>query len=180
MTLLFYSIPEIERAYRISRPTLKAKIARGEILAKKLSTSHYGGKTFKYIIPETELDKLQALKLCNPIASEMSQPAYYFEQEKRLEERYRRFQLAKYERWERSYNSTTREREYLQSEAWKKIRALRLKIDGYRCAKCGTAKNLAVHHVTYERLGHEDIDDLLTLCSDCHMTLHNRDLKGEA
>jgi hypothetical protein len=31
---------------------------------------------------------------------------------------------------------------------------------------------LDVHHLTYERLGHENPDDLIVLCSDCHCRVH--------
>lgn len=82
-TLLYYSIPDIIRAYRISKETLKTKIFTGEILAIKQPTSIYG-ETFKYLIPETELVKLEHLKKSEPVASKMSQPEYY--EEKRTRE----------------------------------------------------------------------------------------------
>ena len=64
--------------------------------------------------------------------------------------------------------------EYLQSEWWKKMREERLKIDGYKCAWCGTTNQdkLRVHHETYVYLGCEDVEDLITLCDDCHGKLH--------
>lgn len=37
---------------------------------------------------------------------------------------------------------------------------------------CGTSKNLNIHHMTYERLGNEDFNDLVYLCKDCHSNLH--------
>ncbi len=57
---------------------------------------------------------------------------------------------------------------YLQSEEWQIIRLKRLKKDNYTCQRCGCKHELGVHHLTYERLGHEDIDDLLTICARCH------------
>ena len=83
-TLLYYSIPDIIRAYRISKETLKTKIFTGEILAIKQLTSIHGGETFKYLIPKTELVKLEHLKKSEPVASKMSQPEYY--EEKRTRE----------------------------------------------------------------------------------------------
>lgn len=77
--MLYYSIPDIIRAYRISKETLKTKIFKGEIFAKKQTTSLHGGETFKYLIPETELVKLEHLKKSEPVASKMSQPEYYEE-----------------------------------------------------------------------------------------------------
>jgi len=59
--------------------------------------------------------------------------------------------------------------EYLQSEHWQKIRAERLKIDDYKCQKCGRPLDLQVHHLNYDNLGNEDIySDLITLCKYCH------------
>ena len=72
--------------------------------------------------------------------------------------------------------------DYIKSKVWKKKRNERLSFDGYRCRQCGSAQNLRVHHITYERLGHEEMDDLITLCKDCHAKVHENDLakKGVA
>ena len=66
--------------------------------------------------------------------------------------------------------------EYIKSPAWKERARKRMRMDRFQCSVCGTAKNLAVHHITYERLGHEDMDDLITLCKDCHAKVHENDL----
>ena len=61
--------------------------------------------------------------------------------------------------------------EYMNSLKWRKRRNRALKRAGFRCQRCGaTAQDgrLEVHHLTYERLGHEADDDLLVLCHDCH------------
>jgi CRISPR system Cascade subunit CasD len=48
------------------------------------------------------------------------------------------------------------------------IKGLRLVADNGRCVCCGdTAKD--VHHVTYERYGNEDIEDVRSVCSLCHL-----------
>lgn len=65
---------------------------------------------------------------------------------------------------------------YLNSKLWKVKRAQRLQRDGYRCAICGTGKNLQVHHITYDDLGSESIENLLTLCKRCHEQVHESDL----
>lgn len=58
---------------------------------------------------------------------------------------------------------------YYQSPAWAAKRNERLRIDGYRCAKCGFTRALEVHHINYERVFHEDVSrDLITLCKKCH------------
>ena len=60
--------------------------------------------------------------------------------------------------------------EYLKTDWWQKVRIERLKIDGFKCANCGTDKNLQVHHTDYSRgWFHEDPrQDLITLCKKCH------------
>lgn len=58
---------------------------------------------------------------------------------------------------------------YYQSPEWAAKRNERLRIDGYRCAKCGFTRALEVHHINYERIFHEDVSrDLITLCKKCH------------
>jgi hypothetical protein len=61
--------------------------------------------------------------------------------------------------------------EYLRSPEWRRKREKRLELDLYLCQKCGkTSKEyrLEVHHLTYERLGRERMEDLQTLCILCH------------
>lgn len=62
--------------------------------------------------------------------------------------------------------------EYLHSPEWKAKRKQKLKEVGHKCEECGSAKNLKVHHITYENLGNEDMDDLLVVCKRCHNKLH--------
>jgi len=52
--------------------------------------------------------------------------------------------------------------------AWKAIRWKVMERDGYKCTKCPNTTSLVVHHLTYERYGHELLEDLVTLCTDCH------------
>lgn len=62
-------------------------------------------------------------------------------------------------------------REYLRSREWKEKRNERLRYDKYKCRECGR-EAVTVHHLTYERLGNEDIDDLISLCRECHKAKH--------
>src|SRR5207253_1892600 len=39
---------------------------------------------------------------------------------------------------------------------------------GARCAVCKTTRRLQVHHLTYERLGHERMSDFKILCKRHH------------
>lgn len=67
-----------------------------------------------------------------------------------------------------------------RTTSWKIVREQRLRIDGYSCMLCGATKELAVHHLTYEREGNEAMEDLLTLCSKCHQSsgLHHKRKNG--
>ena len=53
------------------------------------------------------------------------------------------------------------------SEQWKSIRKQRLKYDNDLCVFCKSAAE-EVHHVTYENVGRERIEDLRSLCRLCH------------
>lgn len=69
---------------------------------------------------------------------------------------------------------------YLKSPQWQTLRTERLKKDGFKCQHCGTGKNLRVHHVHYPgELGTESLDDLITLCDQCHREVHNFDKDTE-
>ena len=67
--------------------------------------------------------------------------------------------------------------DYMKSEQWEAVRNQRIKHDGYKCVKCGSAVNLCVHHLTYENLGDEPLGDLITLCDKCHKAIHAADLE---
>lgn len=57
---------------------------------------------------------------------------------------------------------------YLRSSRWKALRSEALARDGKRCRLCD-ARGSQVHHRRYaERWGRETVDDLTTLCDDCH------------
>lgn len=60
-------------------------------------------------------------------------------------------------------------REYLESPAWRELRYRILTQRGRRCEACGDrGVTLQVHHRNYERLGHEEPEDLQILCVRCH------------
>ena len=60
---------------------------------------------------------------------------------------------------------------YIQSEAWKEKR--RVKLDACRrkceCEGGCTREATQVHHLHYDSLGNESLDDLQALCPKCHM-----------
>lgn len=60
------------------------------------------------------------------------------------------------------------------SEQWSKIRTkVRRRARGY-CERCKVGKREDIHHLTYERLGHERLDDLIAVCGPCHEWLHGK------
>lgn len=63
--------------------------------------------------------------------------------------------------------------DYMQSPEWDAKRKQRLKIDNYTCQQCHRRDvPLDVHHLTYDRFRHEEMDDLQSLCRLCHKTEH--------
>jgi 5-methylcytosine-specific restriction endonuclease McrA len=51
--------------------------------------------------------------------------------------------------------------------------------DDWRCQVCGRLKNLDVHHLRRRSALGDDVEaNLITLCRECHQTLHGSDLSG--
>lgn len=63
---------------------------------------------------------------------------------------------------------------FLKSKYWRNIRQLVISRDKRACTKCGRSDKLHVHHITYinHLREHEHLDDLITLCKDCHDKEH--------
>jgi 5-methylcytosine-specific restriction endonuclease McrA len=64
---------------------------------------------------------------------------------------------------------------YLKSLYWQYQRSRALCRAGLKCEKCGgvpASVELEVHHKTYERLGEEELEDLVVLCHGCHREEH--------
>jgi hypothetical protein len=68
--------------------------------------------------------------------------------------------------------------EYLQSDQWLELRTKILRRDKYRCQWTGKSMTpgdpLQVHHLTYERVGCEHMDDLVTVCRSAHKAHHGK------
>ena len=63
--------------------------------------------------------------------------------------------------------------QYRTTPEWAALRVQALLLAGYRCRLCNRDHgSLHVHHRTYERIGHEDIEDLTVLCPACHDAYH--------
>lgn len=63
-------------------------------------------------------------------------------------------------------------REYLISKKWEGYKNAIHYIYNDQCYICGSTKELHVHHKTYDRIYHEDLDDLILLCKYCHEKVH--------
>lgn len=58
---------------------------------------------------------------------------------------------------------------YLRSAAWKQVRSMALERDFWICQKPDCMETASeVHHLNYENFGHERMEDLQSLCADCH------------
>ncbi len=78
--------------------------------------------------------------------------------------------------WHRLSTRQKAYRDYMQSEAWKRLRRQALERDGRRCRLCNGSEALQVHHRYYpEVLGTETVDALTTLCGSCHEAVAHRD-----
>lgn len=56
---------------------------------------------------------------------------------------------------------------YIHSPSWRELAKKRMDADQGKCLVCGH-KATEVHHLTYDRFGNEALDDLVSLCSQCH------------
>lgn len=69
---------------------------------------------------------------------------------------------------------------YLASPHWKGLRAkYRQSGRPQRCSVCRSHR-FQLHHLTYERLGAELLDDLVPLCRWCHDKTHGAERRGAA
>lgn len=61
---------------------------------------------------------------------------------------------------------------YLKSVSWKNIRNKALIRDKFICQDCFLHEAKEVHHLTYENIGFEKMEDLISLCPVCHGKRH--------
>lgn len=66
--------------------------------------------------------------------------------------------------------------EYIREHPhWQAVRKKRFEFDGGRCVICHkdlTGQMCQTHHLHYQRLGHERLRDVITLCPGCHHDFH--------
>ena len=71
--------------------------------------------------------------------------------------------------------------QYMRSKEWEEKRNERLRLDRNKCVMCdrpnglrkdGVTPILQAHHIHYKNLGHEPMEDLVSLCPTCHKRIH--------
>jgi ATP-dependent DNA helicase RecQ len=63
----------------------------------------------------------------------------------------------------------------LDSLSYESQRQQVLRRDGWRCQSCGTMSNLEVHHREFRsHSGADSEENLITLCTTCHASVHDR------
>lgn len=73
--------------------------------------------------------------------------------------------------------------DYLATAHWLDVKA-RWKASslfrGWVCSSngCDSRKGLSLHHWTYERVGNEELTDLVLVCEDCHKRIHHIERRG--
>jgi 5-methylcytosine-specific restriction endonuclease McrA len=61
----------------------------------------------------------------------------------------------------------------VETRDYEDLRERVLRRDGWRCQFCGCMTNLEVHHQQFRSQSGEDSEDnLITLCSNCHSSIH--------
>jgi len=61
---------------------------------------------------------------------------------------------------------------YYQTSRWYMTRNKILDRDSFTCVDCGSTNRLDVHHLHYKNFGNENMEDLITLCRECHGKRH--------
>lgn len=75
--------------------------------------------------------------------------------------------------WKLGFRSRTAYDDYLLGPHWVAFRK-RVLEGRPNCESCGAVKSLQVHHLNYDRLGDERLEDVAVLCLDCHERAHGR------
>ena len=63
----------------------------------------------------------------------------------------------------------------LDAESYETLRQQVLRRDSWRCQWCGAMSNLEVHHKQFRSQSGQDYEEnLITLCSECHSSVHGQ------
>lgn len=183
----YCTLKNIEAANILSKDEIKAKVRSGELRAVKLiwNIREDGEYMYIYLVPVSEVRKLEGFKNITLYYQTYYQPdtiqMKFREELSRLKvimqdsEGIKKIQSAI-----KHNTQAVKYFNYMRSAKWQKLRARCFERDGYQCRKCGSAKNLEMHHTAYKHLRQsEEINDAATLCRSCHRKVHEHDFKME-
>lgn len=169
--MIYYSLATLAKSYSLSYKELTEMVHHGELKAEKLMLPCRAHIMYKYIIPETELYKIEFYKDYNPQVLEHDQPDYPFARDYYLSREPRYIPRAETTHFDPSIPEQYAA--YLRTPKWHKLRIACFDRDGWQCRMCGMSLNLRAHHTSYDRFDKDgELDDLVTLCDTCHMRLH--------
>lgn len=77
-------------------------------------------------------------------------------------------------RWQDIADDREKYAAYLCSREWSILKEAVKKRSGGLCERCRVVPGSAVHHLTYIRQYHENLDDLQHICSTCHRFTHGK------
>jgi HNH endonuclease len=67
-----------------------------------------------------------------------------------------------------------RPRLILKQQEYYELKTVVLDRDGWKCQYCGSSENLQVYHLLHRsRLGSDELENLMTLCANCHRRQHS-------
>ncbi len=160
----WYSVKDICAGYSLTKWKITNMCKTGELGAMRVRDERYKNSPGQWLIPEGELIKLAEYKTGEPLFKEEHQPSEFLTWKNQAGES------------ERMEELTGDYRTYLLSEHWLNLRNQALKRDKFVCQMCGSGINPHVHHVSYDHVGTEqELDDLVTLCKECHSKVHIKD-----
>lgn len=94
---------------------------------------------------------------------------------------FNRFMLKHSYMIERELKKLVNYQDFLNTPYWEYIRKRKFEQTDYKCEECGATEDLQVHHETYEHHYREHLylNDLSTLCRNCHERRHTDDSRIE-
>lgn len=69
-------------------------------------------------------------------------------------------------------NITTEYQQYLLSDEWKEFRKKAFAHYGRKCDRCQKTTTLQIHHLHYNNIFHEELEDVRVLCKAHHEKVH--------
>lgn len=64
---------------------------------------------------------------------------------------------------------------YLASDKWQELRASVMSRSQGQCELCEERSADDVHHLTYQSIGNEKLEELIAVCRECHSAIHGKE-----